>query len=81
MYDFCESHADEGEGIDTYLDPDTAIVEMVRAALRQDDPSILYVVRDETGEVVATGMFRPDRVLMVLTPDGVVTTHRAGVDA
>jgi hypothetical protein len=81
MYDFCESHADEGEGVDAYLDPDTAIVEMVRAALRQDDPSILYVVRDETGEVVATGMFRPDRVLMVLTTDGLVTTHRADVEA
>jgi hypothetical protein len=81
VYDFCESHADHGEGIDTFLDQETAIVEMIRAALRHDDPTILYLVREETGEVLATGMFRPDGVLLVLRSDGFLTKHRFGVEA
>jgi hypothetical protein len=80
VYDFCEAHADEGEGIDTYLDQETAVVEMIRAALRQSDATITYVVREDTGEVVATGIFRRDRVFMVLRSDGFLTKHRVGVE-
>jgi hypothetical protein len=80
VYDFCEAHADEGEGIDTYLDQETAIVEMIRAALRQADSTIAYVVREETGVILATGIFRRDRVFMVMRSDGFMTTHRAGIE-
>jgi hypothetical protein len=77
VYGFCEAHADEGQGIEAYIDPDTAVAEMVRTALASPDRTVSYVVRDETGAIEASAFFDRDGVLEVLRADGTLTTHTA----
>jgi hypothetical protein len=79
MYIFCESTLDECEGIDVYLDPDTAAAEMVRSALARPDRTISYLLRDETGEIEASAFFDRAGVFVVHRSDGTLTTH-TGLD-
>jgi hypothetical protein len=73
------SHADDGLGIEAYLDRDTAVLEMVRAALASPDRSVSYLVRDETGKIEASAFFDRDGVFAVHRSDGTLTTH-TGLD-
>jgi hypothetical protein len=80
VYDFCEAHADDGEGIEAYIDPDTAVMEMVRTALASPDRTVSYLVRDETGEIAASAFFSRDGVFMVTRSDGTLMTHTGLVE-
>jgi hypothetical protein len=80
VYDLSESHADDGYGIEVYLDQDTAVVEMVRTALASPDRTVSYLVRDETGEIEASAFFSRAGVFMVTRSDGTRTTHTGLVE-
>jgi hypothetical protein len=80
MYIFCEATIDECDGIDVYLDPDTAVLEMVRIALASPDRTISYLVRDETGAIEASAFFDQDWVFVVHRSDGTLTTHTGLVE-
>jgi hypothetical protein len=80
VYDFCEAHADDGHGVESFIDPDTAVVEMVRTALARPDRTISYLVRDDSGAIEASAFFSRDGVFMVLQSDGTLTTHTGLVE-
>jgi hypothetical protein len=80
MYDFCESNAWDGQGVDTYLDPDTAVMEMVRTALASPDRTVAYLVRDEAGAIEASGFFDRAGAFLVTRTDGTLTTHTSDVE-
>jgi hypothetical protein len=80
VHNFSVSHADDGYGIEAYIDPDTAVVEMVRTALASPDRSVAYLIRNESGVIEANAFFDRAGVFVVLRSDGTFTTHAGLVE-